>query len=336
MAKENNAAAGSRPLIITRLVDAPVALVFKAWSDPALVMKWWGPGGFTAPTIKIDFRVGGKYHFCMKSSDGQEFWSTGNYKEIVPLKRIVWSDSFADEKGNVVPASHYGIPGEFPLETEVTVLFEVVGNRTQLTLQHTGLPSAMGDMTRAGWTESLVKFESSVEGTTGGPDRKELVISRAFNAPRKVVYKALTQAEHLAKWWGPKGFTMDVVKLDLRPGGNFHYGMLAPGGQKMWGKLLYREINAPQKLVFISSFCDERGNIIRHPLSATWPLEVLNFMTLEEQGEKTIMQVRGWPIHETEEERKAFEAAIAGVSQGTNVMYDQLEEHLKQLALQPN
>jgi len=99
-------------LIITRVFDAPSELVWKAWTEPERVKQWWGPRGFTSPFCKIDLRVGGSYLVSMRAPDGQDFWSTGVYREIVPQERIVATDSFADEKGNVVPASHYGMSGD--------------------------------------------------------------------------------------------------------------------------------------------------------------------------------------------------------------------------------
>src|SRR3989337_2780421 len=97
----------SKELVITRLFDAPRELVWKAWTDPKQLMQWWGPKGFTSPVCKQDFRVGGKYLYCMRSPEGKDYWSTGVYREIVAMKKIVCTDSFADEKGNVVPATHY-------------------------------------------------------------------------------------------------------------------------------------------------------------------------------------------------------------------------------------
>ena len=95
-------------LVFERTFDAPRELVWKAWSDPVLAMRWWGPKGFTAPACEIDFRVGGKTLFAMQSpefNDGRPIWSTGVYREIVPLERIVTTDSFADADGNVVGTS---------------------------------------------------------------------------------------------------------------------------------------------------------------------------------------------------------------------------------------
>lgn len=95
----------------------------------------------------------------------------------------------------------------------------------------------------------------------------EFVITRTFDAPRDLVWKAHTEPERLKQWWGPKGFTMLSCKVDLRPGGLFHYGMRSPDGQVMWGKFIYREIVKPERLVFIVSFSDEKGGTTRHPLA---------------------------------------------------------------------
>jgi uncharacterized protein YndB with AHSA1/START domain len=146
-------------LIITRLFDAPRELVWKAWTDPNHLMQWWGPKMFTAPVCRIDLRIGGTYLFCMRSAEGQDFWSTGVYREIVPLKRLVCTDSFADEQGTIVPASHYGVTDEMPLEMMITVTFEDFQDDTRMTLKHSGLPEGkMGELAGLGWSESFDKL----------------------------------------------------------------------------------------------------------------------------------------------------------------------------------
>jgi uncharacterized protein YndB with AHSA1/START domain len=153
-------------------------------------------------------------------------------------------------------------------------------------------------------------------------------ISRVFDAPREVIWKAFTERERLMQWWGPKGFTMEVAKLDLRPGGVFLYGMRSPGGQEMWGKFVYREIVPPERLVFVVSFTDEAGNLKRHPMSATWPLEVLSTMTLAERDGKTTLTMSGVAINASEEERKTFEGGMDSMRQGFTGTFDQLAEYL--------
>lgn len=157
----NNACEGE--IVITRLLDAPRELVWRTWTEPELVRQWWGPKNFTSPSCRIDLRVGGVYLFCMRSPDGRDYYSTGVYREIVKPERIICTDSFADEKGNVVPATYYGMSPAFPAEMLVTVSFEVQAGRTRLTLRHAGLPAGeMSDLTKAGWNESLDKFGNAL------------------------------------------------------------------------------------------------------------------------------------------------------------------------------
>lgn len=150
-------------LVITRLFDAPRELVWQAWTEPEHFKRWWGPKDFTCPFCEMDLRVGGRYLNCMRSPGGRDYWSTGVYREIVPMQRIVYTDAFADEYGNVVPATHYGMSQDFPLEMLVTVIFEDQAGKTKITLKHSGLPAtAEGQGARAGWNESFDKLAESL------------------------------------------------------------------------------------------------------------------------------------------------------------------------------
>jgi uncharacterized protein YndB with AHSA1/START domain len=96
----------------------------------------------------------------MRSKEGKNFWSTGTYKRVIPFSRLVYSDSFADENGNIVPASHYGMPGDtWPMELTVTITFEDLGGKTRMTLNHAGLPAGqMKELCGIGWNESFDKL----------------------------------------------------------------------------------------------------------------------------------------------------------------------------------
>lgn len=148
-------------LVITRIFDAPRELVWKAWTDPERITRWWGPKGFTSPVYKMDLRTGGEYLSAMRSPDGQDFWGKGVFREIVEPERLVMSDSFADEKGNKVPASHYGMSPEWSGESLITVTFEELDGKTKLTLKNSGL-SGLSAADRAnmqqGWSESFDKL----------------------------------------------------------------------------------------------------------------------------------------------------------------------------------
>jgi uncharacterized protein YndB with AHSA1/START domain len=155
-------------IVITRIIDAPRDKVWKAWTEPEHLKKWWGPKDFTAPHIKLNFKEGGTYLYCMRGPAGTEFdkdmWSGGTFREIVEMEKIVSTDHFADAQGNFVSPKDFGMPGEWPEEEmEVTVTFEDAGpGKTKLTLVHKGHPSDFADMAKGGWNESLDKFEKVV------------------------------------------------------------------------------------------------------------------------------------------------------------------------------
>lgn len=162
------------------------------------------------------------------------------------------------------------------------------------------------------------------------PAEQAFVVTRTFNAPLDLVWKAYTEAERLTKWWGPKGFKMIRCELDLRPGGTFHYGMESPDGHRMWGKFVYREVVPQERLTFVVSFSDESKGITRHPMSNTWPLEVLTITDFAEQDGKTTVSISGWPINATEQETATYNASHEGMRQGFKGTMDQLEEYLAQ------
>jgi len=154
----------NQELFITRILDAPRERVWKAWTEPELMKRWWGPKGFTTPYCEIDLRMGGKFLYCMRSPEGKDYWGTGVYREIVPLERIVCTNSFADEKGNVVPATQYGMSADFPLEMLVTVTFEELEGKTKLTLRYVGIPAgADRDGANVGWSQILDKLAEALK-----------------------------------------------------------------------------------------------------------------------------------------------------------------------------
>jgi uncharacterized protein YndB with AHSA1/START domain len=162
---------------------------------------------------------------------------------------------------------------------------------------------------------------------TEGKER-DFIITRVFNAPRKLVWRAWTERDRLMQWFGPKGFTMRVATLDFRPGGIFHYCLRTPDGGDMWGKFVYREIVAPEKIVLVNSFSDEKGGITRHPMNPTWPREMLSTTTFTEQGGKTAVTLKWTPLNPTEEERKTFDAGRQSMTMGWTGTMDQLEAYL--------
>ena len=155
------------------------------------------------------------------------------------------------------------------------------------------------------------------------------VIAREFDAPRDKVWRAWTEAERLKQWWGPKGFTVTQLKLDLRPGGTMHYCLRMPDGGEMWGLFDYREISPPRKLVFVNSFSDPKGGISTHPMSPTWPRQMLTTVSFEEQGGKTTVTVNWVPLDgSTDLERKTFEEGRDSMKMGWTGTMENFDAYL--------
>ena len=159
----------------------------------------------------------------------------------------------------------------------------------------------------------------------------ELVITRIFDAPRDLVFKVWSEAEHLKNWWGPIGFKLSINELDFRPGGSFHYNMQSSDGYEMWGKFVYHEIETLERIVFVSSFSDPEGNIVRAPFSTAFPMEIRNLVTFTETDGKTMLILRGGPIKATEEEQTFFNGMFESMKQGYGGTCDQLDDYLEKV-----
>jgi uncharacterized protein YndB with AHSA1/START domain len=166
----------------------------------------------------------------------------------------------------------------------------------------------------------------------GNGDPNEFSITRVLSAPREQVFRAWTEADQLTQWWGPVGFALKVLKLDVRPGGIFHYEMDASTGFSMWGRFVYQEISAPAKLVWVSSFADQEGALTHHPMAPLWPLETLTTLTLSEEGGLTTLTLRAVPINAGPVETETFRAGFGSMTQGFGATLNQLDTHLERLA----
>ncbi len=166
--KEANVSSAAE-LVITRILDAPCALVFKAWTDPEHLMNWFAPKGCAMPYCKIDLRPGGVFHYCMRMTEGRDIWGIGIFREIVVPERIVYTDAFADANGNQVPPTHYGLSSSHPAETLVTVTFTEYEGKTKLTLRHS-IPISVEERagTEEGWTQMLDRLAEMLAVRKGG------------------------------------------------------------------------------------------------------------------------------------------------------------------------
>ncbi|MBO6546471.1 MAG: SRPBCC domain-containing protein [Balneolaceae bacterium] len=156
----------------------------------------------------------------------------------------------------------------------------------------------------------------------------QLIITREFEAPVELLWEVHSKPEHIERWFGPAEMYTNVLDMDFRPGGSLFYSIGNEQG-KMFGLVKYTEIQQPSKMIYINSFADENRNIIRHPMSDTWPLEVHNTLVFEALGNKSKLIVTSVPIKASEEEIDTYRNSHGMVEQGMGGMFKQLDDYLE-------
>lgn len=310
-------------IVISRVLHAPRELVWEAWTNPKHVVNWWGPRGFTNTTIRHEFRVGGYWEHTMHGPDGTNYPNKARFLEIVPQERIVFllgggSDLDADERRGVTFRATWTFEVVAPDRTRLTgrMIFPSSEARDRAVRDYGAIEGGRQTLERAAEYVAVLLIEP-------------FVISWEFAAPRALVWKAWTEHDRFMSWFGPKGFTTAHATMDLRPGGLFHYRMVAPDGNEIWGRALYREIVPPQKLVWINSFSDPDGGIAPHPLTTDpWPLQMLTVVTFAEAAGKTTVTITWTPFDASEAERQTFEKGRESMRAGWTGTLDRLGDHL--------
>ena len=172
---------------------------------------------------------------------------------------------------------------------------------------------------------------SETKNPAANPAQDVFTISRTFDTDRDTIFKLWTDPDQLKHWWGPKGYTVRVAKIHLRPGGTFHYCLEAPDGTEMWGKFTFREVAKPKRLVFVSSFSDDRGGVTRHPMNQNWPRELLSKVLMVEENGRTTVTVEWSPLNASPIELETFREGQESMQQGWTGTFDQLENYVASL-----
>ncbi len=302
---------------ILRTYDAPVQAVWDAWTDPAQVALWWGPRGFTLTTYSKDLRVGGIWHYTMHGPDGTDYPNKTLYHAVEPLRKLVYDHGANDEQAPLF---------------RVTVTFEEVGGKTQMDMR-----MALATAEAAAQTRHFIK-QAGGDATWDRlaehlgkrcADQDSFVINRSFAAPREQVFAMWTEPAHLARWLPPTGMEMRLLRADIRSGGEAFYCM-SGNGVTLYGRSQYEEVRHPERLVFIQQFCDEHGNISRHPLAPVWPESRRTTVAFSVEGPQRTRVTVSSAVHgpATAEERAIFLDARAGMTQGWSGSFDKLEAEL--------
>jgi len=302
---------------ITRIYDAPVHLVWDAWTDPEQVAQWWGPRGFTITTHGKDLRAGGHWAYTMHGPDGTDYENKTLYHEVEEHAKLVYDHGGNDDRP---PLFH------------VTVLFREVDGKTEMDMTMAlATPEAAEEIKkhikRAGGNSTWDRLAEYLEKEGSGKER--FVIARSFEAPREVVFAMWTDPAHIVKWLPPQGFTMEFLKADIRSGGSSFYRM-TNGEVTMYGTARYLEIQAPGRIVHTQQFSDENGAPSRHPMAPTWPETMLTTVEfVSEQPDTTRVTVTSEAYGTaTAGEIAVFANARGGMTAGWTGSFDKLDEVL--------
>ena len=148
-------------IVIERTFDAHQALIWQMWTDAEHFQKWYGPQGFTVPVANMDLLVGGKRTICMASPDGSmKMCTTGEFTEIEPTYRLVYTQTPSDENGNVVSPAAMGMPEGYPATTTVIVSLEDLEGQTKMVMTHVGMPTGSG--AGGGWNQAFDKLAALI------------------------------------------------------------------------------------------------------------------------------------------------------------------------------
>jgi uncharacterized protein YndB with AHSA1/START domain len=276
-----------RVMTMTRLLDAPRELVWRVYTEPEHMVHWMASKEWTTPSAEIDLRPGGAFNIEMRPLDGGDgFFFGGTYDEVVEPELIV----LAIGDGRIMRTT-----------------FEDVAGKTRLTLSW---EMAMDEaLERQGYTEILDKLTEYLRDRR--KSKREIVITRVFDAPREAVFEAWTTAEGLRQWFGPKRATLSVAEFDPRTGGAFAFSSRFDDGDgtEYPFRGTFREIVAPRRIVMALTGNAPDGTIVDSEFT----------VTLIERGRKTLML-----LHQTDKNPALREAFIGGWTEGL----DKLAEYL--------
>jgi uncharacterized protein YndB with AHSA1/START domain len=253
--------AGRQRVVLERAFTAPRELVFSLFLDPEHLVRWWCPYPLTFPICEFDARPGGALHFVLQTSDGKRFPSIGTVLEVDPPKRLV----FSTRRETVEP-------GSTQMEVLQSITFTERDDQTVIRVQidvmqaNETTPQTLAGMS-IGWMQDFGRLEFYLlpltdteetkrsEADDAGdavirtPSDQEIVVTRTFNAPRELIFKAITDPATISNWWGPRHMTTTVETMDVRPQGEWRYLQHGPDGDARRFRGEYFLIEPPELVV---------------------------------------------------------------------------------------
>lgn len=307
-------ARNSNELRLTRVYDAPVSVVWDAWTIPEQVALWWGPRGFTLTTHAKDLRVGGTWRYTMHGPDGVDYPNLTTYFVVEPQRKLVYD---------------HGATEQTPPLFRVTATFSEADGKTTMELVFTFPSSEIAAqmatfIKRAGGESTWDRLAEYLEqGASGKPI---FVVNRTFNAPITQVFEAWTNPEQLAKWLPPTGTEMRFLRSDIAVGKSTWFVITGEHGT-MHVRAEYLVLESPRRIVYAQQFVDEHELPVPAPGAETFPGTLLTTVLLTEEAPGRTRVTLTTEPHgpTTAEELAAFVNERAGMTLGWTGSFDVLE-----------
>lgn len=305
-------------LITTRLIAAPRDLVWKVLTTPEHLRHFWGPDGFTNTFKSYDLKVGGQALFTMHGPDGTDWPNRFIFLTIDAPRLLRWSHDNGGE-GTV----DHKFTGELELTDE--------GGKTRVELRVIEKDFASRDAIAPyavpGGLQNLDRLAAFVAPLAH--EKNLFTIARTLPVSQARLFKACTDVNEMMQWFAPSGMKTVKAEQDFRPGGVYHYGLSSGQGDEMWGKVTYKEITPPSRLVYLQSFSDPQGRLTRHPMAPQWPMEMITVMDFIAEGENQTKLKISWIYAGVEDaEGETFRAAHDGMTGGWSGTLDSLASYL--------
>ncbi len=300
---------------IERTYDAPVALVWEAWTDPRHVAQWWGPRGFTLTTHAKELRPGGVWWYTMHGPDGVDYPNKTLYHEVQVERKLVYDHGGNDDR---------------PPLFRVTVLFDETDGRTTMRMTMRLPTPEQAEATRrlireVGGHSTWDRLAEFLAETFAG--RSSFVIHRSLAAPRETVFGFWTDAALQQRWLPPTGFSMEVLRGEIGVGQSLLVRMSKPGDISFCCRFDYRVIEPHRRLVYDQRFCTEHEAPAKHPGLQTFPDALRTTVEFaDEPFGTTRVAVTSEPIGPvTADETAAFRETRGGMTLGWTGSFDRLE-----------
>jgi uncharacterized protein YndB with AHSA1/START domain len=304
---------------ITRVYNAPVKIVWEAWTDLNQITQWWGPRGFTITTVSKDLRPGGCWIYTMHGPNGIDYPNKAVYHEVQHLSLLVY-----DHGGNDNQPPLFRVTAKFSEHNGKTTFQMTMACDTEekaIQIQK-HIKIANGNTT---WDRLGEFLENKING------KEKFFISRSFDTDIENMFELWTNPTHIQKWLSPTGTEMKYFRSDIRNGGSAFYSMYS-NDFKLFGTCTYLEISRPTQLIYTQQFCDETEKTIRHPMAPTWPETMKTIITFAtENGGKTRVTIEWEPYGNVNPtELKTFTDGRSGMTMGWTGSFDKLENFISE------